>query len=569
MFNTPNPMMGWQPFHFMNNGFPNNSPPFNQNMNYQNMPYNFNQFNNNSPSFNSMIPNNNIPQNLFYQNGNNFNGFILNSNQPLFLNQINSNNQPNNNIVINNVNNNGNNNANNNTNNNDNNSNNPNTINNNTENTNEIILENVNNYVLDKNRKDIFPDNSMMFNILESDNEIFIANTKMFELIKISKDDTSNIKRINSQNIIPNNLTQKAKTEGIIGIFDLNYIKYLGIITNYTKSATILNSEVYLINSIELIKISKIKEFEPNKDLKEKIKDLIKTKNFYYSNNYKLSLSLNHHTQKENNSKFLLNNLLLTSFFDNNIPEYFYSKMILGFASSKSDITFENKNISLDIIIIERYFNENVIFRNNDLIYIKQIEFISIFKNKNNNDDAKTFSFICYESGEAINSINSFVPFKITLVDELNQFQNLICIINNLNKQITPNQIKDVIAKNNANWLNKKIKEKETIFASNSKKKPFEKFDLKNNLDFFSNNTSATQFNSFWFIDINNTNFENNTFHDYMEILFWEILQKEIDYQKLDINIGKLDKNNKNIIYTKFLELLYIYFTQRAVSDDT
>ena len=115
----------------------------------------------------------------------------------------------------------------------------------------------------------------------------------------------------------------------------------------------------------------------------------------------------------------------------------------------------------------------------------------------NNNDDVKTFSFICYETGVAINYINSFVPFKTTLIDELNKFQNLICIINNLNKIITSKQIKDVITNNNASWLNKKIKEKEIIFASDSKKKPFEKFDFTKYLDFFYNTTSVTQFNSF------------------------------------------------------------------------
>ena len=436
--------------------------------------------------------------------------------------------------------------------------NNPNTINNNNvENTNKIYFENYNNNILDKNRKDIFPDNSKIFNILESENEIYIANTKKFELIKILRDDTSNIKRINTQDIIPENLKQKAQADGIIGIFDLNYIKYLGIIISYEETATIFNSKIYLINSIELIKISKKNEFQYNKDLKQNINDLINTKNFYYSNDYKLTLSLNHQEQEEKNSKYLLNYILLTSFFDNNIPDYFYSKMILGFASSKNNIKFENKPISLDIIIIERYFNENFIIKNNGLIYIKQIEFISIFKNMNNNDDIKTFSFILYENGEIINSINSFVPFKLTFIEELNQFQNLICIINNLNKKISSMQIQKIIKNNNSSLLNNKIKK--TIISSDQNERPFEKFDPTKHMDFFSNTNSNTQFFCFLFIYINNTNFENNIFNKCMEILFLEIFKKEISFQNIDINIEEFDINRKNIIFTKFLELIAHY----------
>ena len=568
--NNQNQMLGFQPFPNMF-GFPVNNPMLNQNMNLQNNIYNSNPFNNqlnynlpNLPLNNAFTPINNYQPYNFYQinNNNQYNNVIQNNNnsniinnnniQTSNFNQINNYIQNNNNIFSNNSNPIINNNIFNIQ------------INNNAENNNEIHLENNNNYNLDITRKDIFPDNAKMFNILEAENEIYIANTKKFELIKILRDDTSNIERINNKSVIPKKLTQKAQTDGIIGIFDLNYIKYLGIITDYEESATILNSKIYLIKSIELIKISKTKEFLYNEELNKNINDLFSTKNFYYSNDYKLSLSLNKNSQEEKNSKYLLNHLLLTSFFDNNIPDYFYSKIILGFASSKNNIKFENEQISLDIIIIERYFNENILIRNFDLIYIKQIEFISIFKNINNNEDSKTFSFICYQNGEAINSISSFVPFKAILMDELKQFQNLVCIINNLKKEISTKVIKNIMKSYNANLLNNKIKN--INFTSDWKKELFEGFNFDDHLDFISNTSSEVQKNSFWFIDINNNNLENNICINSLKTLFWTLLQKEINFLKMNINIGNFDKSNKNMIFKRFSELLDLYETNITIN---
>ena len=233
-----NQMMGSQPFPNMF-CFPNNNPMFYQNMNFPNNFYNNNnnnQFNSNFPLNNPIFINNNIQPNNFIPVNNNIqcNNLIqFNNNYNIF----NNNNIPSSSF---------------------------NQVNNNVKNINEINFQNYNNYKLDKKRKDIFPDNAKIFNILETENEIYIANTKKLELIKILKDDTSIIERINKQTEIPRNISQITQADAIIGIFDLNWIKYLGIVTFSEESATILNSKIYSIKSIELIQITKTKEFPYN-----------------------------------------------------------------------------------------------------------------------------------------------------------------------------------------------------------------------------------------------------------------------------------------------------------------
>ena len=558
----------------INSNYNNNFQRINNTLYNDDIHNNYNIQHNNNIHYNNNIPNTNNIQNIYnnnniqsmnyilnINNNQNNNGILYNhnfqnmndiQNNGNILNtgniQINNGIQYNNNIIqINNQI------QNNNMNLNDNIQNNHNNINS----INNIQLNNSNNnFQLDNTRKDIFPEKGKLFNIIEAENEIYIANTNKFELIKILKDDTSIIERINKQTEIPRNIIQITQADAIIGIFDLNWIKYLGIVTFSEESATILNSKIYSIKSIELIQITKTKEFPYNEELKENIKDLFSTKNFYYSNDYKLSLSLNQHEQETINKKYSVNYSMLTSFFENNIPEYFYAQIILGLVSSENNIEFENSQSSIDIIIIERYFYENIIRRNNYLMYIKQVEFISIFKRKNNNDgENEFFSFICYENGETANNINSFVPFKVSIVEELNQFQNITCIINNLNDNIKTKQLDNLIKNNNKGWLNNKIKI--TSVASNWKKNFFEDFNFVEQLDFFSKKN--IQQNCFWFIDINNTDLENNRCLESFKILFWTIIQKEIDYQKLNINIRKFDKNNKNIIYQSFKELTDLY----------
>ena len=399
--------------------------------------------------------------------------------------------------------------------------------------------------------------NAKPFNIIEMEKEIFIENINQFNCIKILKDNSNKIEIIN-KNDIPNNPTKKTQADAIIGFFNFNNIKYLGIVANSEESAMILTSKIYLIKSIELIKITNNNESPYNLSLKENIKNLFATKNFYYSNDYKLSLILSQHNQYNINEKYLMNYSLLKIFFENNIPQCFYSQIIFGFVLGKNNISLGNNqlNIALDIIIIERYLNGNINMNNSNLVYIKQIEFITIFKNMNNIIANKKFSHICYESSESINNIKVFVPFKIALVEELNQFKNIVCILNNLTKDIKSKQFIDVITKYNKNLLNNKIGI--TNFSNEWKNELFEGLNIENQLDCYSDNTINQQ-NVFWFIDINNNNFDNNRCNEALKSLFWKMIQKEINIQILNINIGILSKKNTNIICKKYFELTDFY----------
>ena len=139
--------------------------------------------------------------------------------------------------------------------------------------------------------------NHKKYNIIETEKEIYIENTNIYSAIKISRLNSSIICLINSKNKIPN-VKQKLKADAIIGIFNLNNISYLGIVIDSKEIDTILDCKLYGINCIQLIKITNDNESEYNKNLKKNIVNFFMTKNFYYSNDYKLSLT---YEQIENN----------------------------------------------------------------------------------------------------------------------------------------------------------------------------------------------------------------------------------------------------------------------------
>jgi hypothetical protein len=60
---------------------------------------------------------------------------------------------------------------------------------------------------------------------------------------------------------------------------------------------------------------------------------------------------------------------------------------------------------------------------------------------------------------------------------------------------------------------------------------------------------------TFWFIDINNNNFTNNILVESLKELYWRDIKKQISNQILNIDIGKLNSNNENMIYNEFKKL--------------
>jgi hypothetical protein len=152
-------------------------------------------------------------------------------------------------------------------------------------------------------------------------------------------------------------------------------------------------------------------------------------------------------------------------------------------------------------------------------------------------------SYITYESSESINNIKAFSPFKMTLVEELNKFKKVFCFICNLNNKISQKNIEGVLNAYNNNFLNNRIK----IFEKNNSEI----------YDYYSNNIK--QQNLFWFIDINNNNFENKNCSDAIKRLFWRLISIEINQLGLNINIGQLTLNNESMIFKKYNLLYDIY----------
>ena len=184
------------------------------------------------------------------------------------------------------------------------------------------------------------------------------------------------------------------QANSIIGIFDLNDNKYLGVITSSTEIIKFMDSHLYIINSIELIQITNNKESKADINLLKNIKNIFSTGNFYYSNDYDISLSLykqNINDDADNNifnSKYLINSSLLKYFIENNIPDFFFCSIIFGYIAYQKDI-FIDETTNMDIVIIERYFNKNIVINNDIPGYIKQVEQICVFKNSSTIFDNK------------------------------------------------------------------------------------------------------------------------------------------------------------------------------------
>ena len=422
-------------------------------------------------------------------------------------------------------------------------------------------IPNYNNIQLNNiNQANRYTPNNKTFHIIETDEELYIVNTIWNDAIKIPKNEPNKIEKILNKEQIPKDSSKKLEVDTIIGIFDLNNVKYLGVVTSSKETATILFSKVYAINSIELIKLTKTNESKYLINLKTNIQALFSKQSFYYSKDYKLAFC--HYYQRNNNNnmfnKYFINYSLLGSFFDNNVPEYFYSQIIFGFVSGQNNTIIGNNqfNIALDTIIIERYFKENIMLNNESLVYIKQIEFITVFKNVSNISSNKIFSHICYVSSESTNNIKTFVPFKIALVEELNQFKDIVCLINNCDKNIKNEKVNEIMVKHNKNFLDNKIKK--VNYPSDWKKKFFEGIDIDKFVDFYSND--MVQQTSFWLIDINNNRYNNKMYIKILKRIFWKIIQREINVQVLNINLGDyLPNGNETLAFKRFYEFGNFY----------
>ena len=415
---------------------------------------------------------------------------------------------------------------------------------------------NINQFLIDDSLKykdyDFSASKNKLFNIKGDNSNIYIQNINQFCTIRIPKSFKGKIFIVdNEDEVMSKNAINIVQADSIIGIFDLNDNKYLGVITSSKDIINFMDSFLYTINSIELIKITNNNESLSDINLLKNIKNIFSTGNFYYSNDYDISLSLysqsiiNNSGDNNNiiNSKYLINSSLLKYFLQSKIPDFFFCAIIFGYIGCQKEI-YLDETTNIDIILIERYFNKNIVVNKDIPGYIKQVELISIFKNKLNRNLDKLFSFIYYASSESMKYVNKFLPVKRVLINELNSYENIICIINNINQLCEDFKINEVMTKFNKTLLNNKMNIID--FTSNMNENTIKNFEKYIDI-YFNDSDDTIQGKVFWLIDINNYYFNNEDYFHLIEKLIWEVIQKEISYSGLNINIGSYEHNNSPI----------------------
>ena len=404
---------------------------------------------------------------------------------------------------------------------------------------------------------DFFSQKNKLFNIKESKFSIYIENTNQNCTIKIPRSFDKKINIVDSEyELMELNPQKTLQAEAIIGIFDLNDNKYLAVVTSSIIAANIFSSNINNIKSIELIKITSNKESQSDLNFIKNIKNLFLTGSFYYSDIYDISLSNFYGNKNKFDSKYLINYSLIKYFIDDNVPEFFYSLMIFGYVGCAQNINLnENINYSIDLIIIERYFNKNIIVNKDIPGFIKQIELICVFKNRSNRNLDKKLSYACYISSEQFSKLSKFHPLKSILIEEFNLYKNIQCIINNINKVESNMNLDSVMNKFNQNLLNNKISLMDYIYDYNNNLY----FNLKYK-DLYSNDSNNNmQKNVFWFIDLNNKHSDNNICFNSIIRVFWNAIQEKLNIMGLKINIGLYEENKNNIMKHKYNEMMNKY----------
>ena len=372
-----------------------------------------------------------------------------------------------------------------------------------------------------------------------------------------------------SENIDYNEILNKKtyrvlSAQAIIGILNYNKNKYLILVSQSKISAIIKESYVFRIDDVQLYKINILEQSTPEKEWIEQIKNFLKTKNFYYSLDYDLSRDLYMQDNKINDSNYLINLLLLEDFFIYKISKCFYCFIIFGYVGCKRDVDIKympNEKKLMDLIIIERTHKKSLRFLGDKPQQLRQIEFISVFKSPLKEDCI--FSTVFYLANEIFYKEikTQFNPYNEFIRKELNYYEKIICIINDINVDINESTL-DSIRNNN------ELKDKLELI--NLVKK-----DWKQGLYFESNehcdqyitnyfhNLRIPQKKVFWLIDINNSMINpqlmNDKFYNAIIRILWIAIQKQMNSLEWIINIGLFSPDNKTNLSKKYEELIIKY----------
>ena len=237
------------------------------------------------------------------------------------------------------------------------------------------------------------------YTIFETRDNVYIKHQKSSKVISMDRNfqkiyEVSDYNEVLNMKYVTNFLA-----DSILGILNINKLnKYLIVVTSSKIAAKFKGSYIYNILKVRLVKITFFQETEEEQKCVKEINGLFSTRNFYYSNDYDLSLSLSMQEKNVQNSEYLINSSLLIPFQNFRVPKIFYSHVIFGYVGCKIDVDIKDltngTNRSVDLIIIERVYKKSLLVNDDIPQQLKQIEFITVYKNGEN--EKNIFSFIIY-----------------------------------------------------------------------------------------------------------------------------------------------------------------------------
>ena len=405
-----------------------------------------------------------------------------------------------------------------------------------------------------------------LYSIIETGTNVYIKHEKTNKVITMDRnlekirtitdyDEILNLKYISIYNV-----------DSILGILDIyNSNKYLIVVISSKIAAKFKGSYIYNIHAVKLVRITLYKETEDEKKCSKEIVGLFATRNFYYSNDYDLSLSLNNQEKNINNHNYLINLSLLKNFKIFDISNIFYSYVIFGYVGCKIDVEIKDipngENKSVDIIIIERVYKKNLFINDDIQQQLKQIELITVYKTMNKEE--KIFSLTIFLSNELFyqNIKGIFNPYNDYIKEEIDLYNNIICIINDI-----------YIIKNNNSFVdfihsNDELSNKTELINLTTQWKKNLYFESNQNCDkyitSYISNSNINQEKIFWFIDINNNmvneKYCNDLCFNAIVRILWIAIQKQMNTLGWRINIGLFHAENKRNISIKFKDIIMPY----------
>ena len=146
------------------------------------------------------------------------------------------------------------------------------------------------------------------YTIIESGTKVYIKHEKSNKVIAMDRNLDKIYEITDYDEILNSKYITNFKVDSILGILDINKSnKYLVVVTSSKIAAKFKGSFIYNIHNIRLVKITFYKENEDEQKCIKEISSLFGTRNFYYSNDYDLSLSLYNQDKNIIDSDYLIN----------------------------------------------------------------------------------------------------------------------------------------------------------------------------------------------------------------------------------------------------------------------